>query len=297
MIKDESIKKIVEKEAELFAYDGPDKVVEAKELQKKISVTKDSLFKYKTGIPTMDRILDGVECGELILVTGLPGDGKTTFLMTITKNMAEMGVKSVWFTLEVTPAQFLEKISMKDSMPEFYLPADTHDNSLDWIEQRIVEARAKYNTKVVFIDHINMIYSLDQYKGNTSLELGDMVAKLKQMAIKYNQIIFLVAHMKDPDTQTMKEPTQYSVRDSGMIIRLADTVLGIWRVKNDADPNSTRLDVIGETDNQSKVRIWKNRRVGKRGYFFMQHENHYLTEVDKFASLDNFVKELKKPLF
>jgi len=294
MIKDKPIKEIVLKEAELYEYKGADQVVPASVIAETLSHSKDAIFKFKTGIPSMDRILDGVECGELILVTGLPGDGKTTFLMTITRNMALLGVKSIWFTLEVTPSQFLEKMSMKDTMPEFYMPADTADNSLKWIEERVVESRAKYGTKVIFIDHINMIYSLDQYKGNTSLELGDMVAKLKQIAIKYNQIIFLVAHGRDPDTQTMKEPTQYSVRDSGMIIRLADTVMGIWRVKNNSDPLSTKLDVIDENDNQSKIRIWKNRRVGKRGFFFMEHKDHYLTEIDKNANLNNFVGELKK---
>lgn len=76
MIKDKPIKEIVLKEAELYEYKGADQVVPASVIAETLSHSKDAIFKFKTGIPSMDRILDGVECGELILVTGLPGDGK-----------------------------------------------------------------------------------------------------------------------------------------------------------------------------------------------------------------------------
>lgn len=296
LIKDLPIKELVLKEEELYWYKGEDRVVSSTELIEELSHTNESIFALNTGIPSMDRILGGVECGELIVVTGLTGEGKTTFLMTITNNMAQEGVKSVWFTLEVTPRQFMKKITMRSpNIPEFYIPKDNSDNSLAWIEARILESKAKYNSKVVFIDHINMIYSLEQTKGNVSLEIADLVAKIKQIAIKYNQVVFLIAHCKDPLDK--KEPTQRDIRDSGMISRLADTVMGIWRVRNDSDPTDTLLKVLDENDNQSKIRIWKNRRTGKLGYFFMEHKDHYLTEIDKSDSLDKFSLTPKQQLF
>ncbi len=296
-IKDLQIKDLVLKEEELYNYKGEDRVVSSQELIDELGHTEESIFSLKTGIPSMDRILDGVECGELIVVSGLSGYGKTTLLMTLTNNLADAGVKSVWFTLEVTPRQFMKKITARQSsVPEFFIPKDNSDNSLAWIEARILESKTKYNSKVVFIDHINMIYSLEQSKGNVSLEIADLVAKIKQIAIKYNQVIFLVAHCKDP--LESKEPTERDIRDSGMIVRLADTVMGVWRVRNDADPTDTKMRVLDEEDNQSKVRIWKNRRTGKLGYFFMEHNNHYLSEIDKTSHLNAFVKELQqKPLY
>lgn len=296
MLKDLPIKDLILKEEELFNYNGDDRVVPASELKLELDKTDDSIYKVLTGIPSMDRILDGVECGELVVITGLSGEGKTTFMMTITSNMAEAGVKSIWFTLEVTPRQFLKKITARtDSLPDFFLPMDNKDNTLAWIEARIFESKTKFGTKVVFIDHINMIYSLEQSRGNISLEIADLVAKIKQIAIKYNQIIFLVAHCKDPESKM--EPTQRSIRDSGMIVRLADTVMGVWRIRNDSAVDSTTLKELDEDDNQAKVRIWKNRRTGKLGFFFMEHENHYLKEIDKAGGLAAFVKELRKPLF
>ena len=293
LIKDLTGKELILKEDELSQYQGEDRVVSAEELKKELSLTEDSVFNFKTGIPTLDRILDGVECGELIVITGLSGEGKTTFMMTLTGNMAAQGIKSCWFTLEVTPRQFLKKMSMRtDTLPEFYIPRENTENTLKWIEERIVESNVKYDSKVVFIDHINAIFSLEASKGNISLEIGDMVAKIKQIAIKHNQIVFLVAHCKDPEDR--KEPTQRSIRDSGMIVRLADTVMGVWRVKNDSEPTNTILREIDEEDNQAKVRIWKNRRNGKVGFFFMEHQNHYLKEIEKLKKLDKEFPTNKK---
>lgn len=285
-IKDLSDDQLLSKEKELYNYNGKDRVVSSLELSEELKKTEESVFKLKTHIPAMDRILDGVECGELIVITGLSGQGKTSLMMTITSNMVEHGDKAIWFTLEVTPRQFLKKISARtDILPEFYVPRENTDNTLNWIEERIVESQLKFNTKVVFIDHINAIFSLEASKGNISLEIGDMVAKIKQMAIKHNLVIFLVAHCKDPIDN--KEPTDRSIRDSGMINRLADTTMGIWRVKNNQDSN--RLEELEEEDTWAKVRIWKNRRNGKLGWWYMQHEKHHLIEIET-----NFQKLTKK---
>lgn len=292
LIKDLPVKELYKEEERLSVYQGADRVVPASELKAELSLTDESIFKFKTGIKTLDRILDGVECGELIVLTGLTGEGKTTAMMTLTNNMAEQGAKSCWFTLEVTPRQFLKKMASRtENLPEFFLPKENTENTLTWIEERIIESNVKYNTKVVFIDHLNAIFSLEQFKGNLSLEIGDMVAKIKDMAIKHNQIIFLVAHCKDPVDN--KEPTKHSIRDSGMIIRLADTILGIWRIRNDAKPDDDRLREIREEDNQAKIRIWKNRREGKLGTFFMEHKDHYLTEIDKKSEVEQLAQELK----
>lgn len=274
-IKDLGGDKYYDKEKELSEYKGEDRVVSSLELAEELKQTDDSIFTIKTDIPSMDRILEGVECGELIVITGLSGGGKTSLMMTITANMANNGVKSVWFTLEVTPRQFIKKITAKTgNIPEFYMPHENTDNTLKWIEERIVESQVKYNAKVVFIDHINAIFSIINSGGNVSLEIGDLVANIKQMAIKHNLVVFLVAHCKDPIDN--KEPNERSIRDSGMILRLADTALGIWRVKNDKE--STRLEEIEEEDTWAKVRIWKNRRNGILGWWYMEHNKHYLVE-------------------
>ena len=275
-------KELYEKEKSLADYKGDDRVVSSHELAGELKKTSDSDFIIATGIDTFDRLHEGgVEAGELIVVTGPTGEGKTTFLMSVTINMIKEKVQSVWFTLEVTPRQFLKKIKQEDEkMPLFYLPRENIDGQLQWIEDRIIEAKVKHNIRVVFIDHLHQIFSMARVTGNVnlSIEIGDMVAKIKSIALQHNIVIFLVAHSKDDPSGSLREPKKEDIRDSGLISRLADSIVGIWRVPNDAEITNTRRKALVETDIKSKIRVFKNRRTGLVGAWFMDHDKHYLKE-------------------
>jgi hypothetical protein len=77
----------------------------------------------------------------------------------------------------------------------------------------------------------------------------------------------------------LAEPRKEDVRDSGLIIRLADTIIGIWRINNGEYKTTKRPKDLKENDTWAKVKILKNRGEGTLGSWIMNHENHYLTEV------------------
>jgi replicative DNA helicase len=224
----------------------------------------------------------------MIIVSGPTGEGKTTLLMSITRNMAKQEIPSAWFTLEVTPESFIRKIKKGagGTVPHFFLPARNTDNQIEWLEERIIEAKVKYDVKAVFIDHVHQIFSLHKVNNpSISLELGDMVSRIKQMAIDHHLVIFLIAHTRDNGTTPNAEPRKEEIRDSGLISRLADIIVLIWRVKNEAEisdkmKDNKRPTDLGEFDTKAKVRVVKNRREGRLGTFFMQHEDGLVNEVE-----------------
>lgn len=281
------IEKIISLESKLENYSGEDRIITSHELRDILGEQKNTVS-FATGVPTIDRVLQNTEAGELIVVSGPTGYGKTSLLVSITKNIAEK-VKSVWFTLEVTPRQFISKFG--DNLPLFYIPAKNTDNNIQWLIARIIEAKVKHNIQMVFIDHLHQLFSIDKFNGkNLSLELGDIVARLKQLAITYDLVIWLVSHSTDDKERINREPKMIDIRDSGMISRLADIVIGVWRIPNSYTGTETTLGEIGENDTRSKVRIWKNRRTGKLGSLVMNMVNGHLQEVDKYV-LDPKEKE------
>lgn len=296
-------KEIYERDQKARSYDGPDRMVPSADVAAELEQTEDSSFKIPTGFPTLDRLLDNVEAGELVVVSGPTSAGKTTFLMSVTQNMAANHIPSSWFTLEVTPRQFIRNMTKKGAVPEFYLPLRDYADvpkefvlefeqrtgrafeTIDWLEFKIAESVMKYGVKAVFIDHVHQIFSLSRMSRsrNISLEIGDLVAKVKALAIEYNVVIFLIAHNRDDAESNNREPYMELIRDSGLLIRYADTVIGVWRVANTDELEidgkyNNRVGKIGENDTKTKVAVWKNRREGKRGVTFAWHFNHYLTE-------------------
>lgn len=278
---------------DLINYAGEDRIISSHDLAKELENTP--TVTTKTGIPSLDRILNGVEGGELIVVTGPTGEGKTSLLMSITSNLADKEINSAWFTLEVTPKQFLQKIMRaSNKLPLFYLPNKNIENNIKWIEERICESIAKFNTKVIFIDHIHQIFSLAQVRTNISLEIGDLVGIIKDIAVRENITIFLVAHSKDNTLSPTSEPKKQDIRDSGMISRLADSIIAVWRVNSNwKDAVMPRLPKeLSESDNWAKVRVLKNRREGVLGTLYMQHGNHYLKELEYNGGIVEDKKEI-----
>lgn len=284
-------KELADLEQQLHDYSGEDRIVSSTEIAKELEKTEDSVYRLSTGVPTLDRILNGVEAGELVIVTGPTGEGKTTLLMTITQHMAAQKINTVWFTLEVTPRQFINKMMKGDKnkgVPLFFMPNKNTDNQIKWLEERIIEAKVKYNCQVVFIDHLHQIFSLAMMESNRnfSLEIGDLAAKIKDIAIQQNLVIFLIAHCKDDPAGSSREPRKEDIRDSGLIIRIADSILGIWRIPNDDDGTKTRRKEINEHDVRSKVRVFKNRREGTQAAWVMDHQNHMLLEASQMIEGD-----------
>lgn len=271
-----NLENYISAEEKLRDYAGEDRIVSSHELAERLGDTPS--VTVPTGIELLDNIMGGAEEGELIVVTGPSGEGKTTLLMSITQNIT---VPSAWFTLEVTPRQFIRKMKAQGELPLFYLPNENTKSSIEWVEQRVIESVLKYNTKVIFIDHVHSILSSARYSNNVSLEIGEMVQRVKDMAIKHNLIIYLIAHCRDNNVNPNAEIRKEDIRDSGMIVRIADTVLGVWRVNNDSTlDQKTRPRELNPGDCKAKVRVLKNRRTGDLGTTFLYHKDHYLSDTD-----------------
>ena len=60
------------------------------------------------GFKTLDGLLGGVSSGELIIITAPTYTGKTAFAQSITWNLAQVGIGSLWYSLEVSMWNFIQ---------------------------------------------------------------------------------------------------------------------------------------------------------------------------------------------
>lgn len=244
-------REMMRKEAELFSYEGEDKIVSSEEMLKIVEErgTPDVMLNSK--IPILDKTLGGFVGGELIVVSGITGEGKSLLCQTLTSNMAQQKINTLWFTYEMPPQYFIKKFG--ENTPLFYLPKELKTNTTNWLEERILEAKLKFDVQAIFIDHLHFLVDLAKI-GNPSLEIGSIVRNIKKIALKHNIVIFLIAHTTKIKSG-FEELGLGDIRDSSFIEQEADTVLYIWR--------KTEVDGI-KVENRSVLKIAKNRRLGTK---------------------------------
>lgn len=254
-------------------YEGHDKLVLWREYQKNAEANKNKTIKLSSGFPELDSYTEGFETGELIAISGNTGQGKTLFGKSLIRSFTCNEVPTLAFSYEVPTYQFLQSydsLAERDNLPLF-VPQSMITGNLDWICDRVLEAKAKFNNRVVFIDHLHYIVDMGDTR-NFSLNVGNVLRTIKQkIAIDMNQIVFIICHQQHISSD--KEPGIESIRDSSFIGQESDMVFIVHRLpdktsymtvekgsiqkKNNIPPNEYTYDL-----GNSMVKIDKCRRTG-----------------------------------
>ena len=164
-----------------------------KEAQKPIKINEikfEKDFRTKTKYEEFDRVLGGgLTHGEVVLITGNPGIGKSTFLLQLSNEYAKKS-KVLYISGEESSKQIKERaMRINVNSNELYLLSES---SLEIIEETII----KEKPKIVIIDSIQTIFSEDtnSVPGSVS-QIRDCSIKLIDIA-KTNDISFyIVGHV------------------------------------------------------------------------------------------------------
>lgn len=222
---------------DLKEYDGPDRVISSHEMALRLKETSESIFRVKSFIPGLDEAVEYFEDGELIVISGPTKSGKTLLAQTLTVAFTKQQHYPLWFTYEVPPRQFLS--AFPNDLPLIYMPAKLKAHALDWFEERVEESFLKYRTRIVFVDHLHYLVDLARLK-NPSIELGQIIRRLKTLAVSGGFLIFLLCHT----TKGASEGTlsYEAIRDSSFVSQESDCVLMIKRTP-ECGINTARMRV------------------------------------------------------
>lgn len=146
--------------------------------------------RYRTRIGEFDRILGGgLLCGEVILITGNPGIGKSTLLLQVANEYTAYG-EVIYISGEESPAQVKnrgERLNIKSK--NLFLMSETDIS-------RIYEYLVSKKPKVVIVDSIQTLYNsvVDSIPG-TPTQIRECTLKIIELAKKYGISFFIVGHI------------------------------------------------------------------------------------------------------
>ena len=168
------------------------KNVESQEvLIKKITeIEIEKEFRMVTPFEEFDRVLGGgLIKGEVVLITGSPGIGKSTFLLQLSQEYAKIG-NVFYVSGEESPRQIkqrAERVNVKSE--NLYILNDTN---IEKIESVIL----KEKPKVVVIDSIQTLYSenVNSIPGSVT-QIRETTLKIIEIAKKNEIAFYIVGHV------------------------------------------------------------------------------------------------------
>jgi KaiC/GvpD/RAD55 family RecA-like ATPase len=241
---------------------------------------QDTSSKISSGIPDLDDCMDGgFREGDFTIISGIPGDGKTTLARMFTLHFAEAGIPSLWFSYEMTIRELWDSFSKMgaDTGLISYVPMVPQDD-YDWVIKQLDAARAKYKVKAIFIDTLgDIVRSVKkaQELNNYATYLAQLCKDLRMYAIKHEVMIFAVAHATKQTRSNTNETDNSDIANSNGIPAAATNIFHIWRDKKE--------------ENTSIVKIGKSRRDGtKKGWKFkMRFINNRFVPIDgRYTTLE-----------
>lgn len=254
-------------EKEMARYEGEDKVIRGQEFQESIA-EMDEEETFYSGLHQLDNILGGFHPTQLVVLAAPTKSGKTQFCMELTIRMQEY--MPLWLPFEESAEELIRKFMERGvDIPQCAAPKQMMGNTLAWVEKKIVEAKIKYGSRVVIIDHLHFLVPFNSERMDT--RIGQTMRGLKKLAREHNVLIILIAHLKK--TKLDIAPDLEDLRDSSFVAQEADTVMMLWR---ETERKDNRVTVT----NNAVLSVQANRRTGETGNVEMTFKNGRYIEED-----------------
>lgn len=231
-----------------------------------------------TGVPSgyksIDEMTGGFQKGDLIVFAGRPSMGKTAFALNLCLNMAKEGKKVLFFSLEMSKEQLVQRLlsteskidlkslrtgNIRESDWEALLEAAIKLSSLDVIiddtpSASIVDIKSKARKifakekgiDVIIIDYLQII---EVPKGISVIrsrneEIGFVSRSLKALAKELDVPVIVLSQLsRSVEKRIDKRPILSDLRESGSIEQDADLVAFLYRDEY-YNPNTDKKNIV-----------------------------------------------------
>lgn len=242
--------------------------------------------KIRTNIKEIDEVINGMYLGQLILLTGRTGQGKSTFMSQLIIEALEQNYSTFIYSGELSDYHVkyilklqsagqanIDKFTDENSEVSYFVnqevtkklnawyservwiynnDASLDDNSLTLLETMEMVI-CRYGVQFLCVD--NVMSSMDfSSKTEINKAQSEFAKKLKLLARKYNVVILLVAHPRKTNNKIELD----DISGSADLVNRSDTVMSYSRANPEDFPNLDK-----DLNTVAKLSIIKNRLTAK----------------------------------
>lgn len=211
-----------------------------------------------SGFAALDKLTNGFQKSDLIVVAGRPGMGKTAFGLSVLLNAAKTGKSCAFFSLEMSSEQLVKRlisivshIGQKtlrtgnftaDEIQKYieannvleHLPIYLDDTPFVTVNQIKSKCRKLYNAgqlDIIFVDYLQIMGYSKQLQ-NREQQISEISRSLKGMAKEFNVPVIALAQVnRNVEKSDNKRPRLSDLRESGAIEQDADIIMFLYRDK------------------------------------------------------------------
>jgi replicative DNA helicase len=236
------------------------------DIQRRIQLRREGKnVRVPTGIPDLDALIGGLADGELGIILGPSGGGKTAFLIQVSIAGMMFGRNVSYVTLEMSPMQLLERIDayisnvpmkklvkeeqkVKDAVREFVNKVKAHldvkqfPSGLTRVEDidnylKILKSEG-ISPGMLVVDYGELL----SYKGEAYEGQGENFVKLRGLAVKW-QIPVWVASQSNRPAWSKRIIRPDDIAESFRKVHVADVIIGLCRTEEEKRNKKVRFYV------------------------------------------------------
>lgn len=217
-----------------------------------------------SGYRALDELTEGFEGGEMYILTGHTGQGKSQLATNWAINVAKRNHTVLFINTEMTKIQMGRRVNF--ILGEEGLEGKIIINDRSDIEHRdviaIMENAKEKGCDMVVVDHLHyFVRSIE----HTTAEVSRMTKDFKDAAVNLDIPLLLLCHVDQSKPPTVR-PTLKMLKNSSSIAQDSDIVLTIFR---DEDKNPGVLELI---------RLKGRSTAGNKKYGELYYDGLKLTE-------------------
>ena len=248
-----------------------------------LSIKNKSTKLITTGYDNMDKWSGGLTRGEITIIGGRPGHGKTTVMINMLAKALEQGQRAMFFSRELPNSELMKKIICLESGKLSYGMVRKNifsDDSLKIVNETIDNIREKYSKEnflmfdnlkdfsasssevkrfkpdIIFDDYIQLV-SCEGYRSERRLQIEKLVNDYKWLAKENDCVVVLASQLnrfieRNNTRGKALMPQLSDLAESGAIEQVAENVFFSYydyKVQGEAGKGKNIITLIA-----SKVR-------------------------------------------